>query len=64
MCVEALEQLAWRNCGLPYSSKCSGLVWDSVLISLVPWKVSLLMAEGYNEVGFEVLSDPNYSMIL
>ena len=37
---------------------------DGALSNLVWWKVSLLMAGGWNQMIFKVPSNPNHSMIL
>lgn len=60
---EALEQAALRGCGCPVPAGARGQVgWGPGQIYLVGGNQP--MAEGWNSVGFKVLSNPSYSVAL
>jgi len=56
-------EVSQRSCGAP-SLKALKARLDGALGSLIWWVAALLMAGGWNWMGFKVPSKPNHSMIL
>lgn len=53
-----------RELWMPHPRKCFKTSLSGALTNLVQWKLSLHMAEGWNEVFCKVPSDPNHSLVL